>query len=62
MSIRFRRPTASNRPLRLVGRATEVAADRVTVETTVEVDGTVTATGRATFVVVGPGHPAFGRW
>lgn len=61
-SVRFRRPTPSNRPLRLVGRAVEVADDRVTVETTVEVDGVLTAAGRATFVAVKPGHPAFGRW
>jgi acyl-coenzyme A thioesterase PaaI-like protein len=61
-SVRFRRPTPSDRPLRLVGRAVEVGEDRVTVETAVEVDGTVTATGRAAFVSVKPGHPAFGRW
>jgi acyl-coenzyme A thioesterase PaaI-like protein len=61
-AVRFRRPTPSDRPLRLVGRAIEVADDRATVETTVEIDGVVTATGRATFVSVKPGHPAFGRW
>jgi acyl-coenzyme A thioesterase PaaI-like protein len=61
-AVRFRRPTPSDGPLRLVGRAVEVADDRATVETTVEVDGVVTATGRATFVAVKPGHPAFGRW
>ena len=61
-SVRFRRPTPSDRPLRLIGRAIEVADDRVTVETTIEVDGTTTASGRATFVSVKPGHPAFGRW
>jgi acyl-coenzyme A thioesterase PaaI-like protein len=61
-SVRFRRPTPSDRPLRLIGRAVEVADDRVTVETTIEVDGATTATGRATFVSVKPGHPAFGRW
>jgi len=61
-SVRFRRPTPSHRPLRLVGRAIDVAFDRVTVETTIEVDGTRTAIGRATFVSVKPGHPAFGRW
>jgi uncharacterized protein (TIGR00369 family) len=60
--VKFRRPTRSDRPLRLIGRAVEVGEDRVTVETTVEVDGIVTATGRATFVAVKPGHPAFGRW
>lgn len=61
-SVRFRRPTPSDRPLRLVGRAVDVAEDRVTVETTIEVHGTATAIGRATFVAVKPGHPAFGRW
>lgn len=62
LSVRFRRPTPSDRPLRIIGRAIEVAYDRVTVETTIEVDGTTTASGRATFVSVKPGHPAFGRW
>jgi acyl-coenzyme A thioesterase PaaI-like protein len=61
-SVRFRRPTPSDRPLRLIGRAIEVAYDRVTVETTIEVDGIATALGRATFVSVKPGHPAYGRW
>jgi uncharacterized protein (TIGR00369 family) len=60
--VRFRRPTPSDRPLRLIGRAVEIGENRVTVETTVEVEGVTTATGRATFVAVGPGHPAFGRW
>ena len=62
LSVRFRRPTPSDRPLRLVGRPVEVAPDRVAVETEVEVDGVVTARGRAVFVPVGPGHPAHGRW
>jgi len=61
-SVRFRRPTPSDRPLRLIGRAIDVAFDRVTVETTIEVDGTTTAKGHATFVRVQPDHPAFGRW
>jgi uncharacterized protein (TIGR00369 family) len=62
LSVRFRRPTPSGRPLQLVGRVVEVASDRVTVETSIEADGEVTARGRATFVVVKEGHPAFGRW
>ena len=61
-SVRFRRPTPSDRPLRIVGRAIEVAPDRVAVETAIEVDGVVTARGRAVFVPVGEGHPAYGRW
>jgi acyl-coenzyme A thioesterase PaaI-like protein len=61
-SIRFRRPTPSDRPLRVIGRAIEVGDDRVTVESTIEVDGVTTAMGRATFVRVKAGHPAYGRW
>jgi acyl-coenzyme A thioesterase PaaI-like protein len=62
LSVRFRRPTPSHRPLRLVGHVVDLAFDRVTVETSIEVDGDVTARGRATFVVVKEDHPAFGRW
>lgn len=61
-SVRFRKPTPSDRLLKLVGRPVEVAPDRVAVETSVEADGVVTARGRAVFVPVGPGHPAYGRW
>ena len=62
LAVQFKRPTPSDQPLRVIGKAVEVRDDRVMVETSVEVDDTVTATGRATFVVVKPGHPAFGRW
>ncbi len=62
LSVRFRRPTRSDRPLRLVGRVVDLASDKVTVETSIEADGEVTARGRATFVVVKEDHPAFGRW
>ena len=61
-SVQFLKPTPSDQPLRLIGRAVTVKDDRVSVETTVEVDGEATAKGRATFVAVKPGHPAFGRW
>ena len=61
-SVQFLKPTPSDQPLRLIGRAVEVRNDRVTVETTVNVDEHTTARGRATFVAVGPGHPAYGRW
>ena len=61
-SVQFLKPTPSHEPLRLVGRATDVRDDRVTVETTVEVGEATTAKGRAMFVVVKPGHPAYGRW
>jgi acyl-coenzyme A thioesterase PaaI-like protein len=62
LTIRFRRPTPSGQPTRLIGRAVEIEDRTVVVETTVESGGEVTASGRATFVTVGPGHPAYGRW
>jgi acyl-coenzyme A thioesterase PaaI-like protein len=61
-AVRFRRPTPSDRPLRLVGRVIDLGEDRVTVDSAIEVGEVTTATGRATFVRVKPGHPAFGRW
>jgi acyl-coenzyme A thioesterase PaaI-like protein len=61
-SVQFLKPTPSDQPLRLFGKAVDVKNDRVTVETTVQVDDVVTAKGRATFVAVARGHPAFGRW
>jgi uncharacterized protein (TIGR00369 family) len=62
LSIRFTRPTPSHAPLRIIGRAVEVRDDQATVEASIQVDEKTTATGRSTFVVVKPGHPAFGRW
>ena len=62
ISVRFRRPTPSGAPVRLVGRVVELLPDRATVEATVSSGDVVTAIGRATFVAVGPDHPAFGRW
>jgi acyl-coenzyme A thioesterase PaaI-like protein len=62
LSIRFRQPTSSASPVELVGRVVEMDGRRVTVETTVRSGHQVTAIGRATFVAVGPDHPAYGRW
>jgi acyl-coenzyme A thioesterase PaaI-like protein len=62
LAVQFQRPTPSDQPLRLIGRAVSVKDDRVTVETTIEVGGTITAKGRAMFVAVKQGHPAYGRW
>lgn len=62
LAIRFRRPTSSDRPLRIVGRVVELADDRAVVQSSIVSGDEVTATARATFVAVGPGHPAFGRW
>ena len=60
--IRMRRPTPSTSPLTVRAWVVEAAADRTTVESEIISDGTVTATGRGTFVAVKPGHPAYDRW
>lgn len=61
-AVTLRRPTPSDQPLRVIARAVDVRDDRVIVESTVEVDGKTTATGRGVFVAVKPDHPAYGRW
>jgi hypothetical protein len=55
-------PDATDGPIRLRARVVEAAADRATVEATIDAGGRTTATCRGTFVAVGPGHPAYGRW
>jgi len=62
LSVRFARPTPSDRSVVVRARAIECDGRRVVCEGAIEVDGTPTATARGTFVAVGPGHPAFGRW
>jgi acyl-coenzyme A thioesterase PaaI-like protein len=60
--VKFLKPTPSGRPVTLRARVVESAADRATVEATLESDGVVSATARGTFVAVKPGHPAYHRW
>ena len=60
--IRLLRPTPTDGPVRLRAHVVESTDDRATVEGTLEADGVVTATCRATFVAVKPGHPAYERW
>jgi acyl-coenzyme A thioesterase PaaI-like protein len=61
-SIRLRRPTPTDRPVRLRARVVETSSDRATVDAQLTSDDVVTATCRGTFVAVPPGHPAYGRW
>ena len=60
--VKLLRVTPSAGPLRLRARVVEAAADRATVEATIEAGGRTTATCRGTFVAVTEGHPAFHRW
>jgi acyl-coenzyme A thioesterase PaaI-like protein len=61
-TIRLRRPTPTDRPVRLRAWVVEAVGGRVTVEGELTSDGVVTATVRGTFVAVGPDHPAHERW
>jgi len=61
-TIKLLKPTPTDRPVRLRAHVVESTDDRATVEGTLESGGVVTATCRATFVAVKPGHPAYDRW
>ncbi len=62
-AIRMLRPTPTTAgPITLRAHVVEATDDRAAVESTLEAGGRITATCRATFVAVKPGHPAYGRW
>ncbi|MGI8704125.1 MAG: PaaI family thioesterase [Candidatus Limnocylindrales bacterium] len=61
-AVRLLRPTPTQGPLHLRARAVDATDDRVVVEAALEAGGAICATGRATFVAVRPGHPAYERW
>jgi acyl-coenzyme A thioesterase PaaI-like protein len=60
--VRLKRPTPSDRPVRLRAHVVESSRNRATVEATLSAGDVVTATCRGVFVAVAEGHPAFGRW
>ena len=61
-TIKLKRPTPTDRSLRLVARVIEMKDNRAIVEGELIADGKVTATCSGTFVAVEPGHPAYHRW
>ena len=61
-SIKLRRPTPTDAPLKLIARVVESTEDRVIVEAELIAHEKVCATCRGTFVAVKPGHPAYHRW
>jgi acyl-coenzyme A thioesterase PaaI-like protein len=61
-AVRLLRPTPTDGPIRLRARVVDAAPDRVSVEAELLAGESTTATCRGTFVAVGPGHPAYGRW
>jgi acyl-coenzyme A thioesterase PaaI-like protein len=61
-AVRLLRPTPTDGPLTLRAHVVESAENRATVEAVLAAGDQTTATCRGTFVAVGPGHPAYGRW
>lgn len=61
-SVKLRRPTPAEGPVRLVARAVSAQGGTVSVEAEMTAGGKLTATGRGVFVAVEPGHPAYHRW
>ncbi|MGH9942870.1 MAG: PaaI family thioesterase [Pyrinomonadaceae bacterium] len=61
-SVKLKRPTPTDGPIRLTARVVESAEDRAVVEAELLAGGQVCATCRGTFVAVRPGHPAYHRW
>ena len=60
--VTMRRPTPSDAAVHLRAWVSDSQEDRATVHAELSSGGMVTATCRATFVAVKPGHPAFDRW
>ncbi|HWT00353.1 MAG TPA: PaaI family thioesterase [Pyrinomonadaceae bacterium] len=61
-SIKLKRPTPTDAPVRLVARVVESTDDRAVVEAELIAHDKVCATARGTFVAVKPDHPAYHRW
>jgi acyl-coenzyme A thioesterase PaaI-like protein len=61
-TVRLRRPTPTDGPLKLTARVVESTEDRAVVEAELSAGDKVCATCRGTFVAVKPGHPAYHRW
>jgi acyl-coenzyme A thioesterase PaaI-like protein len=62
MTVKMLRPTPMTSTLHLTAGIYQLMADRATVDASLEADGKLRATMRATFVKVKEGHPAFSRW
>jgi acyl-coenzyme A thioesterase PaaI-like protein len=61
-AIKLKRPTPTDRPVKLIARVIESTEDRAVVEAELIAHDKVCATCRGTFVAVKPGHPAYHRW
>jgi acyl-coenzyme A thioesterase PaaI-like protein len=61
-TVKFMKPTPTDRPLKLVARVVEAKERSASVKGELYSGGELCATCSAVFVAVKPGHPAFNRW
>jgi acyl-coenzyme A thioesterase PaaI-like protein len=61
-SIKLKRPTPTDLPIKLIARVVDSQEDRAVVEAELIAHNQVTATCHGIFVAVKPGHPAYHRW
>ena len=61
-TVKFKRPTPSDKPVLLVSRVTESKEDRATIEGELFSGDVLCATCTGVFVAVKEGHPAYHRW
>ena len=62
ISIKYLKPTPTGKVLHLKARATRMEGSKVTVESTLDVEGVQTVSMRGVYVAVREGHPAFNKW
>ena len=60
--VQMKKPTPTDKPLRISARVVESEGRKVKVEARIMSDDTVTATCVGHFIAVKPGHPAYHRW
>lgn len=61
-TIKLKRPTPTDKPVRLVAKVVDSLEDRAVIEGCLYSGEQLCATCRGTFVAVKPGHPAYHRW
>ncbi|MEX2598199.1 MAG: PaaI family thioesterase, partial [Dehalococcoidia bacterium] len=61
-SIKLRKPTPPDQPVRMVARPVSSNGRVVEVEAELYGGGEITATCHGRFAAVKPGHPAYDRW
>ena len=61
-TVKLRRPTPLDVPLKVTSQIKELSEDRAEIELLLEANGKVCATGSGLFVAVKDGHPAYHRW